>query len=159
LICPCLINRTLNNNNNNKPQEQEQEQRRQSIEPANYQNEPVPPKLSNLTLDDDTNGLTLPLLVQTQQSKDNTIDNEDTTCDTVIMKNEHEYDGIISDENDVTIHQSSCSGEQSSVISNHTPLLGRHDNKNNYHRIRSKSDENVLKEFTSNYSADNKSLR
>lgn len=118
----------------------------------NHPNENLPIIQTNLLADDDQDGVTSPLIVQTHLVK-NSIDNDGLTCDTVVVKNEHEVydDELLSSENDVTIHQSS-------TILNHSPLLPR-NNTNEDFRIRSKSDGHTLKELTANYLADNKSLR
>lgn len=52
-----------------------------------------------------------------------TIDNEGMTCDTVILKNEADDDEGLSDENDVTIQQSSFHAEPTSTTSNHSPIM------------------------------------
>jgi hypothetical protein len=147
-ICPCLIKKTQISE-----QEQVEQQRQQSVEPTNQLNENSPASLPNSKPNDDIGDAITPLLVQTRPSK-GTIDNDGLTCDTLIMKNEHDYDEILSDENDVTIHQTSFTSEHESFVPSPTPVPIR-----NNHRIRSKSDGHTLKELASKYLADNKSLR
>jgi hypothetical protein len=93
--------------------------------------------------------VTSPLLNQTHGP----IDNDGLTSDTEINKNEH--DDLLSDANDVTIHQTSFTSDHTSMISNHTPF----NNSTEDFRIRSKSDGHNLKDLASKYSSDNKSLR
>ncbi len=154
-ICPCLFN----NNNNLLEAEQQQPERRLSIHPMNHrQNETAPGLQSNLIpddYDDDVGGIASPLLIQNHSTK-GLIDNDALTCDTVVVKNESD-DDLLSSENEVTIHQTSSTGDQISMISNHTPLLAR-ENSEDY-RSRSKSDGHTLKELAMKYSSDNKSLR
>jgi hypothetical protein len=150
-ICPCLVNNTKS-----LEQQQQQQQRRQvSIEHLNRQNETTPIVQSNLISEDDLVGVTSPLLDQSRSA----IDNEGSTCDTVINKNENDDDdGVISDGNDVTTNQSSIVSDQTSIVSNHTSLLPQNNHIDDV-RIRSKSDGHTLKDLTSKYTADNQSLR
>ncbi|CAF1407246.1 unnamed protein product [Adineta steineri] len=156
-ICPCLIS-----NVNKKLLEQEHEhrqaqhqQKRPSVEPNNYQLENSPGNPPNLTNDDDIGGISSPLLKQNRSSK-GTIDNDGLTCDTLVVKNgiddEVLSDEILSDENDVTIHQTSITGEHTSSISNHTPLPIRNN------LTRSNSDEHLEEKSISKDFIDNKSL-
>ena len=93
-------------------------------------------------------------LLSTSNSPQQTIEREDLTCDTVLMKNENESDELLSDANDVTFHQTSFTADQVSMNSTHTPLLPVR-----IHRTRSKSDGHNGDETTAHISADNKSLR
>jgi len=153
-ICPCLFN-------NKKPlesQQQKQTQQLLSIEAMNHQNEITPVNQSTLTPDDDLSGITSPLISQNHPTK-GLIDNDGLTCDTVIIKNENDNydDELLSDENDVTIHQTSFTGDQTSAILNHSPLL-IHNNSHHY-RNRSKSDGHTLQKLISKDLIDNKSLK
>jgi hypothetical protein len=147
-ICPCLVNKT-------KPLEQQQQQQQPelSIDHPNHQNETTPIIQSNLTPEHDLADVTSPLLNQTRGA----IDNEVLTCETLVNKNEND-DETLSDANDVTVHHSSFIGDQTSMVSNHTPLLSRNNTIEDV-RIRSKSDGHTLKTLAPNYSTDNKSLR
>jgi hypothetical protein len=148
-ICPCLWNK-------NKLLEQEQTRQRPSIEQINQQNETSPATSPNLLSDDDLAGVTDPLLVQSRLSK-GTIDNDGLTCDTVLIKHGIDYDELLSDENDVTFHQTSFTGEQTSSISNHTPLPIR--NNINNQPGQSNSDEQIMEELPSKDLVDNELLR
>ena len=66
-------------------------------------------------------------------------------------------DEILSDENEVTIQQTSVVSDQISTVSNHTPLLIRVNNEDYCNQ--SKSDGYSSKELTLKYSPDNKSLK
>jgi hypothetical protein len=72
------------------------------------------------------------------------------------MRHEHDDDELLSDENDVTIQQSSFHAEPSSISSDHTPLSVRF---NTLQRKRSNSEGYNLKDLSSNQSADSKSLK
>jgi hypothetical protein len=152
-ICPCLSNINNKTNQTLEQEQQQQNQPRLSIEPINQQNEISPIIQSNLIYDDDPDGIISPLLIENHPRK-NLVDNDGLTCDTVIVKNENEdYDDeLLSDENDVTI-------QQTSIISNHSPLLTHNNNNNQDYRFRSKSDGHTLKELALKCTADNKSLR
>ncbi len=141
-------------------QEQEQAQRRLSMEVTNHQNDISPVLQANLISDDNPDGIISPLLIKNDPIK-GLIDNDGLTCDTDIIKNENEAydDELLSDENDVTIHQTtSYGGEKTSSISNRSPLLTRNNNTEDF-RIRSKSDGHTLKDLALKYADDNKSLR
>jgi hypothetical protein len=69
------------------------------------------------------------------------------------MKNDNDDEDLLTDENDVTIQQSSFQGE---VSSTHTPLSIRFIN---IKRNRSNSDGNVTKDLPKNSFSDRKSLR
>jgi hypothetical protein len=106
--------------------------------------------------EEEGDAVTSPMIVQIRASG-GPIDTDGYTCDTVILKNDREDDELLSDENDVTIHQSSFQAEQTSSISNHTPLLTRYKH---FQRQRSNSEGHTdLSRFSSNAFADNKSLQ
>lgn len=91
--------------------------------------------------------------MQTRSEK-GIIDNDGTTCDTVLVKNEYEDEELLTDENDVTIQHSSSHGE---IPSNYyTPVSIR---LTNLPRNQSNSEEYVLKNLTLNHFSDSKSLR
>ncbi|CAF3420437.1 unnamed protein product [Rotaria sp. Silwood1] len=159
-ICPCLFNKNNNNDNNNNNNnietlEQLYEPEKQlSIEPINHQNETSPIIQINIISDDnDTSTRRSSLLVKNTSSKD-IIDNDGLTCDTVLMKNENEE--LLSNASDVTINQTSFSGEQPSMTLKNTPLLT--PNNINNHYIRLKSDEHNSKELASRSFNDHQSL-
>lgn len=106
--------------------------------------------------EEDGDAVTSPMIVQIRASG-GPIDTDGHTCDTMLLKNGQEDDDLLSDENDVTIHLSSFQAEQTSSLSNHTPLLTRYKH---FQRQRSNSEgHNGLSPFSSNAFADNKSLQ
>lgn len=151
-ICPCLHIRTtkiveqdqprlfheINNNNNNNNNHHEQ-----------IQNQPA------ITIEE--NALIEPLLSENRLVKTTTVDTDGLTCDTDIIKHEHD-DEHLSSANDVTIHQTSIISDQHSSMSNHTPSLERDSIDNDDSRVRSKSDGHTLKHLAVKYAQDNKSL-
>ncbi|CAF3281621.1 unnamed protein product [Rotaria socialis] len=145
LICPCFVRKLI---------EKKSRQDEQPVEQNNLY-EPSPSALApQVFVIDDIGGVSSQLLVQTQSIK-GVIDNDGMTCDTDLMK--HEYSELLTDENDVTIQQSSFQGEQpSSSSSHHTPLPVR---SKSLQRNRSNSDEHILTGLSSNHFADNRSLR
>lgn len=111
-------------------------------------NETSPAIVPNLIIDDEQAGISSPLVVQIR----NSIEGENPTCDTVLIKNEHD-DDLLTDENDVTYQDTSSHGDLSSHC---TPIMIR---LNNIQRNRSNSEGHVLKYSTFNCLADRQSLR
>ncbi|CAF1031034.1 unnamed protein product [Rotaria sordida] len=148
-ICPCLL---IEKKHFQEEEQQRQQQQQQQIE-QNHLNEIIPTIVSELiVVDDNRCGVSSPLIVQIRSTK-GAIDNDGITCDTVLMKNENEDYELLTDENDVTIQQSSFHPEQTSSSS---PII---IHLNNLQRHRSNSDGYVLKVLSSSYFADNKSLK
>ncbi|CAF3398188.1 unnamed protein product, partial [Rotaria sp. Silwood2] len=145
LICPCIIKKLIEKRNLQEEQQPAE---------LNNLNEITPAIVPELVVVDDTGGVSSPLIVQIRSTK-GAIDNDGITCDTVLMKNDNEDYELLTDENDVTIQQSSFHAEQTSS-SNHTPISIR---LKNLQRQRSNSDGYVLKGLSSSHFADNKSLR
>jgi len=139
LICPCLI----------KKKNLSDQQQQQTMEQNNF-NETSPTVVPELNLNGDLGEMSSPLVIQIRSSK-GMIDNDGLTCDTVLNKNEHEEeDELLTDENDVTVQNSSSYGEVPSTISIRL---------NNLQRNRSNSDGCVLKNLSLNHVGDNQSLR
>ncbi|CAF3843889.1 unnamed protein product [Rotaria magnacalcarata] len=143
LICPCFVGKIV---------EKKSRQDEQPVEQNNLY-EPSPALAPQVCVIDDIGGVSSPLLVQTRSTK-GVIDNDGMTCDTDLMK--HEYSELLTDENDVTIQQSSFQAEQPSSSSYHTPLPVRSKTPQ---RNRSNSDGQILTGLSSNHFADNRSLR
>ncbi|UJR22108.1 hypothetical protein I4U23_025173 [Adineta vaga] len=111
----------------------------QTMEP-NHLNDTLPAVVPDLIIDDDLGGLSSPLV----RIKNN-IENDYMTCDTMLMKNDHE---LSTDENEVTIHRTSVSIETKSNIQ-----------LNTLQRMRSNSEGNLDKNSSLKSSSDNKSLK
>jgi hypothetical protein len=141
--CPCLIKDLLKKKN--LPEQQ------QTMEQNNL-NDTLPATIPEFIVDDDLGGVSSPLVIQIRSSK-GAIDNDGMTCDTVLIRNEYGDEDLLTDENDVTIQQSSYHAE---LPSNHTPISIP---LNNLQRHRSNSDGYILKNSLLNHFADNKSLR
>jgi hypothetical protein len=137
LICPCLLKDLIKKRN---PLQQIFEQ--------NNLNETSPAVVPEIIVDEDLRCVSSPLI-----GFKGPIDNDGMTCDTVLMKNDNDDDDLLTDENDVTIQQSSFQGELSS---DHTPASIRVNNKQ---RNRSNSDGYILKDLSPSHFADSKSLR
>ena len=104
----------------------------------------------------EADALASPMVVQVRVAR-GPIDNDGHTCDTVIPKNDHEDDELLSDENDVTIHLSSFHADPTSSTSTHTPLLVR---CNQFQQQRSNSEGQLgLLHLPFDALADNKSLQ
>lgn len=128
----------------------EHEQARLSVIPTHEQNENLSP---TLILEED---LGVPLLNDNQANK-GTVDNEGLTCDTDIIKHEHD-DEHVSSANDVTVHQSSFNTDCQSSVSIPTPSIERKDGQKDQSRRRSQSDGQTLHVLPSKYAEDNKSV-
>ena len=113
------------------------------------------------TKEDDTSGIASPLIVH-HRSSHGRIDNEDTTCDTDLLRNDDE---MLTDENDVTMHRTSSTADPSSIVLSHTPVLSAAKNtlsppdRPRLHRLRSNSEGPSSNGPSAIHSADNKSLR
>ena len=148
-LCPCLLK-------DSSKSDDHLDQQQQNMEPNNF-NEASPATVPEMLLDDDdlggdVAGVSTPLVVQIRLSK-NAIDNDGATCDTVLMKNEHEEEELWSDENDVTVQNSSSFGEMpSSSTSTGIPL-------HQLQRNRSNSEGHALKYASTGYFDDCQSLR
>ena len=142
-LCPCLIKDSMKFDD--LP-----DTRQQTIE-TNQFNDTSPATVPEVLLDDGEVGLSSPLVVQTRSSK-SAIDNDGATCDTELVRNEHEQE-LWSDENDVTVQHSSC-GELPSTSSTSMGIR-----LNELQRNRSNSDGYALKYISSNYFDDCQSLR
>jgi hypothetical protein len=151
-ICPCLL--TIPSNNSQLQDQQQRQYREQDLALQPIHSHPV--LIPNLTIDNGADDLRSSLLVSTRPLKE-TIEYEDLTCDTLIMKNDHGSSDLLSDENDVTIDVTSSIADQLSNISAHTTLpIQAHPHLN---RSRSKSDGQTGFNQLTNSLADNKSLR
>ena len=106
------------------------------------------------TPEDDPTLATASLVPQIHASK-GAIDSDGHTCDTIIMKHDNEEDEPLSDENDVTIQQSSFQADPTSVSSNHTPSLAR---STHFQRPRANSEGCVLSSSSPNQLVDRRSL-
>jgi hypothetical protein len=141
-ICPCLIKiKTLPD----QPQQQ-------IIEQNNF-NESSPAVVPELNIDGELVDISSPLtVIQIPGLSKVMIDNDGLTCDTDLIKNEHEEDELLTDENDVTYQNSTSFGDLPSTVSIRL---------NNIQRNRSNSDGLVLKNsfFKHNNDDDNQSLR
>lgn len=142
-VCPCFMKKFL---------ERQTLQDEQPVEQNNV-HEASPVSVPELVVVDDSGGVTSPLIVQTRLTR-GAIDNDGMTCDTVLVKNEDSEQ--LTDENDVTIQQSSCQSEQPSSSSYHTPTSIR---LINLQRNRSSSEGHILIGLPSKDCTDNKSLR
>ena len=150
-LCPCLIKK------HSKPVTQQRARGQHPIEPIHANNETSPPILTPM---DDLGGMASTLASPTDSTK-GAFDNDGLTCETLVVKNDHENnddDDVLSDENDVTFHHTSFNGEQISLMSSQTPLLTRNLPRENL-RTRSKSDGHTLKELAYDYFEEQKSLR
>lgn len=130
--------------------------RQQTLE-INHFNDSSPATVPELILDDDLGvvgdaGLSSPLVVQVRSSK-SAIDTDGATCDTELIRNEHEEQELWSDENDVTVQHSSC-GELPSTSSTSMGIR-----LNQLQRNRSNSEGHALKYISSSYFDDSQSLR
>jgi hypothetical protein len=139
-ICPCLIKKK------NLPDQQQQQQ---TIEQNNF-NESSPAVVPELNLDGDLVEISSPLAIEMPRSSKGAIDNDGLTCDTVLIKNEHEEEELLTDENEVTFQNSSSFGELPSITSIRL---------DNLQRNRSNSDGYVLRNAFFNHLDDNQSLR
>ncbi|CAF3661929.1 unnamed protein product [Rotaria socialis] len=156
-ICPCSSNKSndKNKNTNEILEQVNGPQQRLSIGLKAQEKEIAPVIQTNLLSDDnDGEGVTTTVSLRDRPSK-STIDIDGLTCDTIVMKNENE--ALLSDANDVTIHQSPFSGGATPTLSHSELSIARND-ATNYH-VRSKSDGHDLKELVPKFSADNKSLK
>jgi len=129
-------------------QQQQQQFKITMLEQTHIQENPMV-----IISDDDFAEIIVPLVMASR----GTIDNEGMTCDTVILKNEAEEDEVLSDENDVTFHQSSFHNEPTSIGSNHSPVL--HHRPPPFQRQRSNSDGIGLLHTSSDPFSDRKSLK
>jgi hypothetical protein len=124
----------------------------QELVERNNLNETLPAVVPQLIVDDDIGGVSSPLFINIRSPKD-AIDNDDVTCDTVLIKNENEDQELLTDENDVTIELSSFCAEP--TLNNIPIEIGFHNLKRN----RSNSEGYILKSSALNRCADNQSLK
>ena len=143
-LCPCWMKEKLPK----KPIRTDEQRKTPAITRMNIQENLLP-----IILDEDLPELTSPLVSPAIKGA---IDNEGMTCDTVILKNETEDDEVLSDENDVTIHQSSFHAEPTSTGSNHSPLMSRCQQ---FQRQRSNSEGNGGLKINLNRFTDRTSLK
>ncbi|CAF0773193.1 unnamed protein product [Adineta ricciae] len=142
LLCPC-VNQTTTRKKHLL--EQAQLHRQQTIE-QNHFNDTLPAIVPDIIVEDDLGGQSSPLI-----SLKDTIENDNMTCDTMLMKNENEDQELLTDENEVTIHQTSFS--VSSVN------IAKDIQMNRLQRTRSNSEGNLPNSSSSKHSHDNKSLK
>lgn len=143
-ICPCLIKDL------SKPDDHPDAQQ-QTAEQNNF-NDTSPAVVPEVVLDDELAGVSSPLIVQIGSSK-GAIDNDGLTCDTELVKNDRDDEELWSDDNDVTVQNSSLFGElPSNDGSVSIPL-------NSLRRNRSNSEGLALKYKTSDYFDDSQSVR
>ena len=143
LICPCLIKiKTLPD----QPQLQQQ-----IIEQNNF-NESSPAVVPELNLDGELIDKSSPsTAIPIPRLSKVAIDTDGLTCDTVLIKNEHDDDELLTDENEVTYQNSTSFGDLPSTV---------YISLNKIQRNRSNSDGFVLKNsFFQHYNDDNQSLR
>lgn len=154
-ICPCLMNLSWNDQAVFETQQQQQQRRRRELnsEPIHQTSVTLPTHIPHSTIDDDNGMVTNSLLTSTRSATTH-VEHDGLTCDTLIIKHENESDELLSDENDVTIQQTSFTTDQLSINSNPT-LSSIQDN----HRHRSQSDGHHVRHAPKTYLSDNKSLK
>jgi hypothetical protein len=144
-ICPCFIKDLF------KKKTLPEQQQHELVEQNNL-NETLPAIVPQLIIDDDLGGVSSPFFVNIRSPKGG-IDNDDVTCDTVLIKNENEDQELLTDENDVTIELSSFCAE---------PTLNNIPIEIDFHKLqrnRSNSEGYILKSSVLNRCADNQSLK
>lgn len=133
-LCPCLLNWSSNQLSRN---DQRSSRREMALKPIQTSCLTSPTVVPLLTIDEETG----------QQP----IEREGTTCDTLLIKKERESEDVLSDENDVTYQQTSFTADQSSIIVTSTPVTNRHP-KNNKKGI---SENDGLRLSTSSFNESN----
>ena len=142
LLCPCVNQTTARKKHLS---EQAAPHQQQTVE-KNHFNDTLPAIVPDIIVEDDLGGQSSPLI-----SLKDTIENDNMTCDTMLTKNENEDQELLTDENEVTIHQTSCS--VSSVN------IAKDIQMNRLQRTRSNSEGNLPNSSSLKHSHDNKSLK
>lgn len=142
LFCPC-VNQTITRKKHLP--EQASLHRQQNIEQHRL-NDTSPAIVPDIIVEDDIGDPSSPLV-----SPKDIIENDNMTCDTMLMKNENEDQELLTDENEVTIHQTSFSVSSVNVA--------KDIQLNRLQRTRSNSEGNLPNSSSTKHSHDNKSLK